>query len=168
VAEDDALDRFARAHAKGLLRFAVLMSSAGEDAEDLVQECLIRLAPRLDRLTEPEAIAYGRRVITNLSVDQHRRRTRTSTLSRLLARSAPAHAFEQHVADRDTVITLLASLPARQRAAVVLRYWAGLSEREIADTLRCSPGTVKSQISRALATLRERVEHTDVVGDSHV
>jgi RNA polymerase sigma-70 factor (sigma-E family) len=168
VAEDDALDRFARAHAKGLLRFAVLMASAGEDAEDLVQECLIRLAPRLDRLTDPEAVAYGRRVITNLSVDQHRRRSRSSALSRLLSRPSPQLNVEQQVTDRDAVIALLASLPTRQRAAVVLRYWAGLSEREIADTLRCSQGTVKSQISRALASLRERVEHTDVVGDSHV
>jgi RNA polymerase sigma-70 factor (sigma-E family) len=168
VTEDDALDRFARAHAKGLLRFAILMVPVGEDAEDVVQECLIRLGPRLERLTDAEAVAYGRRVITNLTVDQHRRRARATALSRLLSRQSPSGSVEQQVTDRDAVIALLASLPARQRAAVVLRFWAGLSEREIAETLRCSQGTVKSQISRALASLRERVEHPDVVGDSHV
>ena len=65
------------------------------------------------------------------------------------------------MADRLVLAEALDRLPVRQRAALVLRYWHDLPEREIARVLGCAPGTVKSLLSRALATLREEVP-TDV------
>jgi RNA polymerase sigma factor (sigma-70 family) len=62
----------------------------------------------------------------------------------------------------DAVQRLLADLPAQQRVVLILRYWAGLTEAEIAATLHCSPGTVKSRASRALGTLREHGDLADV------
>ncbi|MGH3507316.1 MAG: sigma-70 family RNA polymerase sigma factor, partial [Nocardioidaceae bacterium] len=61
---------------------------------------------------------------------------------------------DEGVVDRDATWRAVRALPPRQRAVVVLRYYEGLSEREIADVLGCRPGTVKSQASAALATLR--------------
>jgi RNA polymerase sigma-70 factor (sigma-E family) len=155
---DDAWERFARDHAGGLLRYAVLLAPVGVDPQDLVQECLVRIAPRVGRLSSAEAVAYGRRVITNLVIDQQRRASRSRVASRLLGPPRPEPLLDERVSERDAVTDLVGSLPTRQRAAVVLRYWAGLSDHEIAATLGCSVGTVKSQISRALAALRTRTD----------
>jgi RNA polymerase sigma-70 factor (sigma-E family) len=168
LAFDDRLDHFARAQAKGLLRFAVVMAPPGVDAEDLVQECLVRVAPRLRRLADDAAVAYCRRTITNLVTDEHRRQTRWRRLAVSLPERAPVDLVEDRTADRDDLVGLLRRLPARQRSAVVLRYWTGLSEREIADTLGCPSGTVKSLISRALATLRHEVAARQLRGGPDV
>jgi RNA polymerase sigma factor (sigma-70 family) len=67
------------------------------------------------------------------------------------------------VAVRDAAWSLCSTLPARQRAAVVLRYYEGLSDAEIGAILGCSPGTVRSQIHRALAALRQRLQTQEEV-----
>lgn len=65
------------------------------------------------------------------------------------------------IEDRDVLWTALGELPERQRAAVVLRYYEDLTEDQVADVLRCSPRAVNSLVSRAMATLRARVEADD-------
>jgi RNA polymerase sigma-70 factor (sigma-E family) len=167
VALDEDLDRFARAHATSLLRFAVVVAPTGVDAADLVQECLVRVAGRLDRLGDDAAVAYCRRTITNLATDEHRRRARWRRLLPVMSVPDRLVASEDLTVDRDDMVGLLRSLPARQRSALVLRYWAGLNEQEIANTLQCPPGTVKSLISRGLATLRDRVDLAQLEGQRH-
>jgi RNA polymerase sigma factor (sigma-70 family) len=69
---------------------------------------------------------------------------------------APDHATQ--IADRDDLMGRLMRLPGRQRAAVVLRYYGGLTDLEVADTLGCSPGTARGYLSRALATMRVQLD----------
>jgi RNA polymerase sigma factor (sigma-70 family) len=66
--------------------------------------------------------------------------------------TSPDHAVQ--ITDRDDLMPRLQALPPRQRAAVVLRYYGGLSDLEVADALGCSPGTARGYLSRALATMR--------------
>lgn len=167
MAIERELDRFARAHATALLRFATVMAPAGVDAEDLVQECLVRVAPRLGHLDDEAAVAYSRRTITNLVTDEHRRRIRWLRFTTATGEPPRPVSTEEQMTEQDFVVGLLRSLPARQRAAVVLRYWAGMTEAEIAVTLSCRPGTVKSLISRGLGALRHHVDADQMTGRPH-
>jgi RNA polymerase sigma-70 factor (sigma-E family) len=157
-----AFEGFAAAHADGLLRSAYLMSGDRGEAEDLVQECLLRLArkwPRVRSMERPGA--YAQRVLFNLSLDGGRQRTKRRI--ELQAIDTPhtrdgedpiAAAFEA----RADLVQALAGLPTRQRAVLVLRYFADLPETEVAAILGCSPGTVKSSASRALERLRQTLD----------
>jgi RNA polymerase sigma-70 factor (sigma-E family) len=156
VMED--FDQFVARSAESLLRTAHLITWDAGEAEDLVQESLIRVArrwPRVRRMEQP--LAYARRVLINLAVDGADRRTRR----RHELDPAPAVA-DVPSADllagldtRDELLDALAQLTSRQRAVLVLRYFNDLSEAQVADVLGCSPGTVKSNASRGLARLRE-------------
>jgi RNA polymerase sigma factor (sigma-70 family) len=77
--------------------------------------------------------------------------------------SSPDHA--DRTADRDELIGELAKLPRRQRVVLVLRYYGGLTDNEIAETMGCSPGTVRAHASRALATLR--IQFTSLAEEVH-
>ena len=126
-------------------------------AEDLLQAALERLIRHWSRIDgDPEA--YLRRTLYNLAVDGWRcRRARVAGLSRLRAvRQESAGAGTDVVDLRDTLIRQLLTLPPRQRAVLVLRYWEGLTEAETAAILGCSPGTVKSAASRGLDRLRRQ------------
>jgi RNA polymerase sigma-70 factor (sigma-E family) len=150
--ERAAFDAFARARLGALLRFAHVLTGDPHLAADLVQDALERTVlawPRITRKDDPEA--YVRRAIVNRHVSVWRRLRR----ERLVA-DTPEH-LDLHTARHDDVLWQeLATLPPRQRAVIVLRYYEDLSERQIADVLSCSTGTVKSQTSKALARLRER------------
>ena len=125
-------------------------------AEELAQETLARVWERwstVQHKDSPEAWAY--RVGFNLAASRYRRR---SAERRARARCGPA---DEHVADAVDALAVreaVAALPPRQRAAVVLRYFADLSVERTADVLGCAPGTVKSLTSQAIATLRDRFE----------
>ncbi len=157
-------DAFAAAHADGLIRSAFLMVGDRGEAEDVAQDCLLALArrwPRVRAMQHPGA--YARRVMFNLILDGRSGRSR-----RLLelgdgdaADGRPAEDDGPRSEERVDLIRALAGLPPRQRAILVLRYFADLSEEEIAATLGCAPGTVKSGAARALDRLRE------AVGESH-
>ena len=142
-------------------RLAYLLTGDRALAEDLVQEAFLRFVGRLHHLREPEAFdAYLRRTIVNLSKDTFRRRTlERSYLERRTAEVREGHT-DRDVAAYESMRTALLSLPPRQRAAIVLRYYEDLHESEIADLLRCRPATVRSLVARGLEALRKIPEVT--------
>jgi RNA polymerase sigma-70 factor (sigma-E family) len=148
-------------HAADAVRLAYLLTGSRPVAEDLVQDAFVKLAGRLAHLRDPDAFeAYLRRTVVNLANSHfRRRRVERSYLERESARPRPvAAAGEDAVGLREQLWQGLRRLPARQRAAIVLRFYEDLSEQRIADVLGCRPGTVKSLISRGLGTLRGEVE----------
>ena len=154
-------DQFVAASGNALLRTAYLMVWDATEAEDLVQECLLAVArrwPRVRRMDHPHA--YARRVLVNLALDGAKRRTRhrqelvgdeTATLSAVPDESSAQRLHAVGV--RAELIQALGTLPPRQRAVLVLRYFEDLSEAQAAEILGCSVGTVKSTASRGLTRL---------------
>ena len=125
-------------------------------AEDLAQTALAKAFaswPRVRRAGDPDA--YVRRIMVNANTSRFRkRRVREESLSLPLdTLPHPADAARQHD-DRSALVAALMSLPQGQRAVVVLRYWMDMTETEVAATLGCSVGNIKSQAWRALAKLR--------------
>lgn len=146
------------ARSGSLLRTALLLTGQNRaEAEDLLQLALERAYrhwARVHATDEPER--YVRRILANASADRWRR------LARRPEQSLPAGDaglstpdLSGQVAERDFLLRALAQLPPRQRAVMVLRYYDDLTEAEIADILGCSIGTVKSQVARGLARLRD-------------
>jgi RNA polymerase sigma-70 factor (sigma-E family) len=134
-----------------MVRLAYLLTGSTEVAQDVVQDAFVSVHRSWSRVREPRP--YLRRAVVNACTSHHRRvfRDRRSR-TRMASGDTPAEL------EADEMFDVLAELPARQRAAVVLRYWHDLDEREIADTLGCRPGTVGSLLHRAIARLREVVE----------
>jgi RNA polymerase sigma factor (sigma-70 family) len=132
-----------------MVRVAYLMVGSRAEAEDVVQDACARIELRWARLDNPDG--YLHRCVVNRSNDVLRRR-RLEQRFRLLRRDETSELRADELGDA------LAILPPKRRAAVVLRYYAGLSEREIAAALGVRPGTVKSMLHRALAQLREVIE----------
>jgi RNA polymerase sigma-70 factor (sigma-E family) len=144
---------------QALLATAVLLTGERAGGEDLLQAALERSMRHWSTVRDPEA--YVRRAMYRLAVDQWRRRRRH--------REVPTSHEPEPVPDgsdavhlRQALIGALRQLPRRQRAALVLRYWEGLSEAEAAEVLGCSIGTVKSTTSRGIARLRELTASWDV------
>lgn len=136
-----------------LMRFATVLTCRTWLAEDLVSDVLGRAFERWDRISGmAEPNAYVRRMVVNEYLSWHRRLTRTSPRAEVEPMVISDGADER--AERDAMIGRLARLPRKQRAAVVLRYYTGLSDREIATQLGCRESTVRSQIHRALKVLR--------------
>lgn len=142
-------------------RLAYLLTGDRELAEDLVQEAFLRFVGRLHHLRDPGAFdGYLRRTIVNLSNDVFRRRAvERSYLERRTAEIREGHT-DPDVADYGSMRTALLSLPQRQRAAIVLRYYEDLHESDIAELLRCRPATVRSLVARGLEALRRIPEVT--------
>ena len=142
-----------------MLRFAAVLTGERSLAEDVVQEVLIRTHARwmkIGALDRPEL--YVRKMVVNEYLSWRRRCGRIVPAGRgteVDDRRSPDHAVEY--AERDALLAELGKLPRRQRAVLVLRYYEGLSDREIAEALGCSPGSVRGYASRALATLRVQV-----------
>ncbi|RFS45768.1 SigE family RNA polymerase sigma factor [Micromonospora craniellae] len=154
--EDEFRD-FVTARSAALLRTASLLTGDWGTAEDLLQTALTKTYLAWKRLGGIEAIEpYARRVMVNTSTSWWRRRWHGERPTEVLPERAAADAIE-HQLDRDALWRHLRALPARQRAVLVLRYYEDMSEAQTAALLEISPGTVKSQTSRALATLRRRI-----------
>ena len=145
-------------HAPEGIRLAFLLTGDRALAEDLVQEAFARLVGRLQHLRDPGAFgAYLRRTIVNLATSHFRhRRVERAYLERLAgAPTAPTNPNEE----RDEAMhEALLGLPERQRAAMVLRFYEDLSDVQTAEILRCSPGTVRSLVSRGMKTLRDQLQ----------
>jgi RNA polymerase sigma-70 factor (sigma-E family) len=146
-----------------LVSFGYLLCRDRDLAQDLAQEALARLHPRWERISrdgDPEA--YVRRSMLNQLLSWRRRRSWTEQpmesigLDRVVA-DTPDHA--ESVGSREAMWALLGSLPMRQRAVVVLRFYEDRSDTEIADLLGCRPATVRSHASKALARLRDQLNH---------
>ncbi|HEX3622888.1 MAG TPA: sigma-70 family RNA polymerase sigma factor [Acidimicrobiales bacterium] len=132
-----------------MVRLATLLVGSQAVAEEVVQDCFVRLHTRFDGLDDPAA--YLRRAVVNGCRSVGRRRA--LELRRLRA-ARPAVAE----LGADEMLDALAKLPARQRAALVLRFYEELPAAQIALALGCRPGTVKSLIHRGLAELRKGLE----------
>jgi RNA polymerase sigma-70 factor (sigma-E family) len=135
-----------------LLRLAVLLAGDRGHAEDLVQTALLKSYRHWARITERgEPTAYVRRVLVTTHTSWRRRlSTSEQVVETLPDRADPTVPRE----DDDELRAALRSLPPRMRAAVVLRYYADLSEQQTAEAMGCSASTVNTQTARGLTRLR--------------
>lgn len=149
-------------HGPAAQRLAYLLTGDRGLAEDLVQEAFVRVVGRFGHLRVPDAFgSYLRRAIVNLHTSQLRRkRLERAWLERERHAASPSRA-EPDVGARDQLWRAVLALPPRQRAAIVLRFYEDLSERETAEILRCSPAAVRSLVARAMETLRDRIRKDD-------
>ena len=152
-------DEFVATTAESLLRAVYLVVWDEQAAEDLLQECYLRLArrwPRVRRMENPRA--YARKILINLALDERLRRQRRNVeLGRADVQGhqdAAAGAVFARIDAGTDLERALGTLTPRQRAVLVLRFLHDLSEKEVADLMGCSVGTVKSTTSRALEHLR--------------
>jgi RNA polymerase sigma-70 factor (sigma-E family) len=153
----DVLRSLFAAHFRGLVRLATLLGA--DDPEDIAQEAFVRLHRSSGRLRDQgSALPYLRRTVVNLS----RSRLRHLRVVRRGVPAMPDVASAEHTAvlreDHRELIAAVLALPARQREALVLRYWLDLSEVEIADAMGISRGAVKSHAARAIAALERALE----------
>ena len=139
-----------------LVRLAVLLVDDVASAEDVVQDAFVALHRKAGTLRDPAAaFAYLQASVLNLSRSVLRRRI-TARKHLKVAEPDEAPAADGAVLlreEHDAALAAVRRLPPRQREVIVLRYWAGLSERDIATTLGISAGSVKANASRAMATL---------------
>lgn len=153
------LDELFREHATPLLKLAVVLVGDHGLAEELVQEAFVRLH-RASRRPAPGAErAYLRRTVINLSHGHHRHLR--VVRNRPTEASGHGAAAEVDAVRRDgqrQVAAAVRALPQRQRDCTVLRFYLDLTDREIADTLGISPGSVKTHLHRARAALTETLE----------
>jgi RNA polymerase sigma-70 factor (sigma-E family) len=162
-------EQFVATYADDLLRTAYLIVWDENEAEDLVQECLLKVArrwPRVRRMEQPRA--YARRILVNLAIDgaRGRGRRRSELESNAVARPTVVDPLPS-LDTRAELLQALGQLPARQRAVLVLRFFNDLTEAEVAEVLGCPPGTVKSSASRGLARLREVLQPVPLTPGAH-
>lgn len=160
---DNDFAEWMTARQPALQRTAYLLAGDHHTAEDLVATTLAKVYLAWPRINSSDAIdTYARRILVNENNSLWRRawRRREVTSSEVPDWIEHHDAYDEGAAVE--IWRLLASLPPRQRSVLVLRYYEQLSEAEIAAALGVAAGTVKSQASRALATLRERVPALDL------
>ena len=148
---EDTFGAFYRREYDRAVRLAWLLTGSRPVAEDVAQDAMAAVYRVFERIESPNA--YLRRAVVNTARSWHRDERRHQERSTLLAR-------ERHTVDaRDAeLLDAIARLPYRQRVVIVARYWGGWSEAEIAQSLGCRPGTVKSLASRGLNRLRREVQ----------
>ena len=136
-----SFEDFYRQHWPGAIRLASFTAGSAAAGEDIVQDVFQRMYLSWGTLIEPAA--YLRVAVMNGCRSYHRRRkTEQGALPALVPRDG-------EMAPTGELDDVVSALPDRQRAVVVMRYWAGLSEAEIADAMGCRAGTVKSLAARA-------------------
>jgi RNA polymerase sigma-70 factor (sigma-E family) len=149
-----------------LLRRAMLLTGSRADAEDLVQTTLAKAYRAWGRIREREAVdAYVMRIMVNTRTSWLRRPRRETPTDDVP--ETAVHAEAPDVVVQTVLRDVLADLPRRQRAAVVLRFYDDLTERETAQLLGISVGTVKSSVSRALDRLRADPRLQQVTAGPH-
>lgn len=154
---EEEFREFVAARSAALLRTAYLLAGDWATAEDLLQTALTKTYLAWKRLGGIEAVEpYARRVLVNTATSWWRRRWHGERPTELLPERAGPDQIEEQL-ERDALWRHVQSLPVRQRAVLVLRFYEDLSEVQTAELLNISVGTVKSQSSRALNTLRRRL-----------
>jgi len=149
------VDELYRAHALGLIRLALVLVGDRESAQDVVQDAFVGLYRAWPRLRDPaKAPGYLRAAVINGARSVQRARNRSRLLR--LHYDPPVWSAEAAVMvreERRAVLAAVARLSRRQREVLALRYYAGLSHAEIAETLSITTGTVASTLSHAMAAL---------------
>jgi RNA polymerase sigma-70 factor (sigma-E family) len=135
-------------HRDSLIRLAATMVDRADVAEDLVHDVFARVLLRWETLDHPDA--YVRRALVNACRNELRRRA--------VRRRIRPDSLMDSTLGADELTDALRALTPRQRTAVVLRYYADLSELEIAHAMGCRPGTVKSLLARGLDHLRATID----------
>jgi RNA polymerase sigma-70 factor (sigma-E family) len=153
-------DDFAGARLPAVLRFATALTGDPDLAKDLVQEVLIRVSGRwqeIGQLDRPEA--YVRKMVVNEHLSWRRRSWRLipSGMSGHLTGPPSPDPADGYI-DRQALLAELAKLSRRQRTALVLRYYEGFSNAEIADVMGCTQSTVRGHVFKALAALRVELD----------
>jgi len=163
---DGEFREFMHARWPVMVRLAYGLTGDQGHAEDVAQAAFARAYaswPRVRRSDNPDA--YVRQIVVNENRNRFRKRRVTERLTDSPPESALTDAERTDTTreydERSVLIAALQRLGPRQRAVIVLRYWMDLTEHETAAALNCSAGTVKSQASRALATLRQDTELVD-------
>jgi RNA polymerase sigma-70 factor (sigma-E family) len=164
---DEEFDSFMRGRWPTMVRLAYALTGDAGHAEDVTQAAFARAYAswgRVRRAGDPDA--YVRRIVIN----EHRSRFRKHRVAEELRGDLgeTLGGEQQGPEERQALLDALRALGPRQRAVVVLRYWLDLSEAETAAALNCSVGTVKSQASRALATLRKSAAAPDGTRDADI
>ena len=150
-------DDYVRQRGAALVRLGHLLTGDRHQGEDLAQEVLARAFVRWDRIAADPPEPYLRRMLVNAAISRRRLAS-----SREVVIAAPVDGPDPgdlgaEAAERDAAWRLIRALPPKQRAAVVLRYYEDLDDTAIAALLDCSRETVRSQVKRALDTLRTRL-----------
>jgi RNA polymerase sigma-70 factor (sigma-E family) len=159
MADTGGLEELYERHAPAAGRLAYLLTGDRALAEDLVQEAFVRVVGRFGHLRVPDAFeSYLRKTIVNLHTSLlRRRRLERAYLARERSSAPPTEPAAPDLGVREELWDALRRLPARQRAAIVLRYYEDLSEHDAAVVLGCSVPAVKSLVARAMQTLRARI-----------
>jgi RNA polymerase sigma-70 factor (sigma-E family) len=154
-------DTYMRVRGSALLRFAYLLTGSRQDAEDLAQTALEDALIHWGKVTRAEhPDRYVERMITNRFLQGRRRRSATELVTdRSWADQASPGDTTAEIVDRDQIKRLLADLPPRVRAVLVLRYYLELDDEAIASMIGSAPGTVRSIANRGLGSLRLHVPH---------
>lgn len=158
-------DEFVTHHGPELLRLAYMLSGSREQAEDLVQNALVKAYRSWDTVESTNRpIAYVRTIVVREHVSWWRRLS-NHEVPGVIPNNIVGDSPDAEITETDAMWRLLATLPRRQRTVLALRYYEDLPDADIAQLLGCSAGTVRSNASRGLATLRKSVNEWDVVGD---
>lgn len=166
---DDLTDftEFVEVNLAGLLRYGHILTGNPHDAADLVQTVLEKIGSRWDQILPKTGnpLAYVRRSMANAHISTWRRRRKENLVADI---PEPSSSSMPDPFAHEDLWQAMRDLPPRQRAVIVLRYYEGMSEAEIADTLHISPGTVKSQASKAITTLRSKLPRSEYSGGREV
>lgn len=155
MSSDRGFEESVLARGPALVRFTHGLSGDRGLGQDLCQEVLVKVHRRWARVhTDPER--YVKRAIVRELISWRRRRSAHERPGHVSDRAVEG--VEDALGDRDAVWRLLVRLPAKQRCVLVLRYWEGMSDREIAGLMDCAEGTVRSTAARAFSALREEPE----------
>jgi len=152
-----------RVHETRIMRTGLRILGNRADAEDVAQETFLRLHRRGTQFeTEAALAAWLYRVAVNLCLDRTRARKPSAELRDLKSTTISVESAAIQQQARDILLAALEELPARERAAVVLREIEGLETREVAEILGVAEATVRSQISKAVSKLRARLSREEV------
>lgn len=155
---DEEFRDFMRGRWPAMVRLAYGLTGDQGHAEDVAQAAFARAYASWSRVTRTgDPDAYVRKIVINENLSRFRKRRVAEDLVGAVPEK-PGHSAADAVNDSEGLLRALRKLGPRQRAVIVLRYWMDMSEAETAAALNCSVGTVKSQASRALATLRGSAE----------
>jgi RNA polymerase sigma-70 factor (sigma-E family) len=155
MGENEAFERFVRANTTTLFQTSFLLTGNRHEAEELLQDTLTRLFPRWSAVMAADSpVAYVRRCLANRYVSVKRGPAARLRSDWEIPDRWDGADLEESIAVSSTVWQLLAALPDRQRAALVMRYFDDVPEVDVAEALGCRPSSVRSLVSRGLAAMR--------------